>query len=111
MDIMSAIVVYITAQDKAQAERLAMSLLEARLIACANIIEQVTSLYRWQGRIERGSECVLIAKTVEAHATAVIDAVKSMHSYDCPCVVALPIAAGNPAFLEWIAAETAPPGL
>jgi len=76
------------------------------LAASANIIDNMNSLYWWDGEVQDDREVILIAKTVEALVPELIDKVKSMHSYECPCIVSLPIIDGNPAFLEWIAKET-----
>ncbi len=98
---------YVTVGSTEEAVSIARDLLDARLIACANIIDGATSLYRWEGRIEEEKEAVMIAKTREDLVEKVIDRVRELHSYDCPCIVALPIVAGNPAFLDWIDEETA----
>ena len=104
---MSACMVYITAGDEAEAKALGRALVEARLAACANVLPGITPIYWWEGKVEEGSEVALIAKTRADLVERLTEFVKERHSYDCPCVVALPIAAGNPAFLDWIAAETA----
>lgn len=104
---MSAVLVYMTASDKAEAQRIGRALVEERLAACANILDGMTSIYRWQDEVCEDSETVLIAKTTEAQATALTERVKALHSYDCPCVVTLPVSGGNHAFLDWIAAQTA----
>ena len=104
----STMLVYVTAPSPEEAERLARLAVEARLAACANILPGMRSLYWWQGRLEQADEVVLILKTTEALVPALTEALTRAHSYDCPCVVALPIAQGNPDFLRWIADETAP---
>ena len=98
---------YITVGGTEEAASIARVLLDARLIACANIIDGAKSLYRWEGKIAEEKEVVMIAKTREDFVGKVIDRVRQLHSYDCPCIVALPIVAGNPAFLDWIDEETA----
>lgn len=100
---METVFLYITATDRTQAQMLATALLEARLIACANIFDGVSSLYWWEGKIEQTQEAVLICKAPAAHQAAIIAEVKRLHSYDIPCVVALPVSSGNPDFLQWIA--------
>lgn len=100
--------IYVTAVSSKQAHAIGRKLIEERLAACVNIFEAMTSLYWWQGRIEQTNEAVLIAKTRSALVPAVVERVKALHSYSCPCVVALRVGKGNPDFLEWIAAETAP---
>ena len=105
---MSARFCYITAGSEDEAKRIARSLLDERLIACANVLPGMTSLYRWQGRVAEDAEVVLIVKTRAALVAAVVERVGALHSYDCPCVVALPVEGGNPAFLDWIGEETRP---
>lgn len=104
---MSHSLIYVTAPDRQAALKIARVLVEERLIACANVLDGATSLYWWEGRVQEEQEAVLIAKTGSDAVAAVIDKVKEIHDYSCPCVVAVPIAAGNPAFLDWISAETA----
>jgi len=99
--------VYVTTESKKEAQAIARALLEARLIACANIIEPMQSLYWWEGKIEESDETVLIVKTRAAHLPALMTRVKEMHSYDCPCIVALPITDGSKDYLTWLARETA----
>lgn len=103
---MSVCFVYITAPDAETARSIGRALVEARLAACANIFDGMTSVYRWEGAIQEETEAVLIAKTREDLVPDLTAKVKAVHSYDCPCVVALPAAGGNTAFLDWIEAET-----
>ena len=98
--------IYITAGDLDEAKALGRALVEARLAACANVLPGITPIYWWEGKVEEGSEVALIAKTRSELVDRVVALVKARHSYECPCVVATPITAGNPAFLDWIAAET-----
>jgi periplasmic divalent cation tolerance protein len=104
---MSHVLVYVTAANPAEAERIAEAVVGERLAACANLIPGMRSLYWWQGKLDRAEETVLILKTRAALVAALTERVKALHSYTCPCVVALPIEAGNAAFLDWIDAETA----
>jgi len=104
----AAQLVYVTAPSLAEAESLARLAVEGRLAACANILPAMRSLYWWQGKLESADEVVLLLKTTEALVPALTKALTEAHSHDCPCVVALPIASGNPDFLRWIEAETAP---
>jgi periplasmic divalent cation tolerance protein len=76
------------------------------LAACANVLPGVTSVFRWQGEVQEDGETALILKTRSELVEPLTKRVKELHSYDCPCVVALPIAGGNPDFLQWIADET-----
>jgi periplasmic divalent cation tolerance protein len=98
---------YMTAGSAEEARRIGAALVDERLTACVNIIDGMTSIYRWEGAVRNDSETVMIAKTRRDLVDGVIARVKTLHSYSCPCVVALPIVAGNPAFLDWIGAETA----
>ncbi len=107
---MSAVLVYITAKDADEAERVGRALVESRLAACVNIIDNMRSIYRWEGEIQSSSETVLLAKTRVGQVSSLVDTVRSVHSYDCPCVVAVPIIDGNPAFIDWIRQETTQAG-
>jgi periplasmic divalent cation tolerance protein len=99
---------YITAGSREEALQIGRALVEERLAACANLIEGVTSIYRWQGEIQEDAEVALFVKTRMDLVPRLTERVVALHSYDCPCVVALPIEGGNQAFLDWITAETAP---
>ena len=102
----SARLVYVTAPSLAEAESLADLAVTRRLAACANILPGMRSLYWWQGRLERADEVVLLLKTTTALAGELTRVLVGAHSYDCPCVVVLPIEGGHQAFLDWIVAET-----
>lgn len=97
---------YVTCPDEASAERIARSLLEQRLVACANIVPGARSLYRWQGRIEDEREVVMFLKTRRALVPRVDEAVRALHPYEVPCVVAFDLMGGNSAYLAWVAEET-----
>jgi periplasmic divalent cation tolerance protein len=99
--------IYITASSDEEARTIARALVEERLAACANILGQIRSIYWWEGELQEDAEVALIVKSTADLVPRLVDRVKALHSYDCPCVVALPIAAGNAGFLEWIGAETA----
>jgi periplasmic divalent cation tolerance protein len=99
--------VYVTTADAGEARAIARAMVEARLAACANLIPGMVPIFRWQGEISEGSECLLLLKTTTERLDALVAAVEAMHSYDCPCIVALPLAGGSRAFLDWIAQETA----
>jgi periplasmic divalent cation tolerance protein len=101
--------IYVTAPSAEQAKSIGRTLVEERLAACVNILEGMTSFFWWEGKIDEGHEAVLIAKTRAPLCDAVVDRVRALHGYSCPCVVALPLVGGNPAFLEWIASETGEP--
>ena len=105
---MAAIFCYVTADSRAEALAIGRRVVEERLAASANVLDGMTSIYWWQDALEQASEAVLILKTRAELVERLTARIKELHSYDCPCVVALPIAAGNPAYLDWIARETAP---
>ena len=104
---MSALWVYMTAGSVDEARAIGSALVAERLAACINIIDGMRSLYWWEGAVQEDGETVLIAKTTQAQLDALIERVKVLHSYDCPCIVALPMVGGHTDFLDWIAAETA----
>lgn len=106
---MQCSLIYITAENGEAAKRLGRALVEARLAACANVIEGMTPIFRWNGAVQQGSEAVLLAKTRSALVERLTAFVQERHGYDCPCVVALPIEGGNPAFVAWIVEETREP--
>ncbi len=109
---MTAMLIYMTASDADEAKRVGRALVEARLAACVNVLPGMIPIFWWEGRVQEDSEAVLIAKTTAELVEALVAKVRELHSYDCPCVVALPISGGNPDFLDWIRTETqpAPPG-
>lgn len=102
----SVMMVYVTAPNRDEALSLATALVEERLAACANIMEGVTSLFWWQGKVQRENEVSLILKTRTELLEAVKRRVAELHSYTVPCVVAWPIADGNEAFLAWVCDQT-----
>ena len=103
----AARIVYLTAGSAEEARAIGRALVDERLAACVNILDPMTSLYRWEGELCEDRETVLIAKTRAELVDALTERVVALHSYDCPCVAALPIVGGNARFLDWIAGETA----
>ena len=103
---MSTILIYMTCTGKEEAEKIGKALLEERLIACANIMAAHSSLYRWEGKLENNMEIAMILKTQESLFEQVRQKICDLHSYDCPCIVALPIIQGHEPFLQWIEEET-----
>jgi periplasmic divalent cation tolerance protein len=103
---MTACFCYMTAGSRDEALKIARALVEERLAACCNLLDGMTSVYRWQGEIQEDAEVVVIAKTRAELVEPLTARVQALHSYDVPCVVALPVSGGNPAFLHWIAAES-----
>ena len=103
---MQAILAYVTTRDAEEARRIGQILVEERLVACVNILDGMRSMYWWEGQVQHEQEAVLMAKTRPELADALIDRVKELHSYECPCVVILPIDKGNPEFIKWIGEQT-----
>ena len=99
--------IYITCASDDEARNIARSLLEKRLIGCANILPPMTSYFQWDGDIQHNNEVILIAKSVKDHFLAIEADVLALHSYKCPCILAFDVANGHSSFLEWIHGETA----
>ena len=95
-------VIMVTAANLDQAKDIARALVEEEIVACVNILQGMLSIFRWKGKIEEGAECLLIIKTRMSRLPEVISRVKSIHTYDVPEIIALPIIDGNPAYLQWI---------
>lgn len=103
---MSACTLYVTCKDLEEARKIGKAVVAERLAACANILPDMTSIYRWEGEIVEDQEVVLLLKTQEARVDALSDRVKALHSYDIPCIVRWEIVGGNAAYLDWISQET-----
>jgi periplasmic divalent cation tolerance protein len=99
-------ILYITCGNREEARRIGKAAVESRLGACANIIGQMNSIYFWEDKLQDDSEAVLIIKTTEEKTEALMEMVKSLHSYDLPCMVCLPITGGYAPFLKWVADQT-----
>jgi periplasmic divalent cation tolerance protein len=96
------IVVFMTAANGEEATRLADMLVGAHLAACVQILPEMESVYRWQGKIERQAEVLLIAKTTLGKFDELEREVRALHSYDTPEIVAVPIVTGSAPYLEWV---------
>lgn len=105
---MEACLIYVTTRDKEEARAIGRHLVRERLAACVNIFDRMNSIYVWKDEIQDDQEAVMIAKTTREKVTELMEAIRAKHSYECPCVVSLPIQDGNPAFLDWIAAQVGP---
>ena len=97
-----AIVVFITAANGEEAARLAEMLVGAHLAACVQILPEMESVYRWQGKIERQSEILLLAKTTQGKFAELEREVRALHSYDTPEIIAVPVSNASPRYLEWL---------
>ena len=100
------VMVYLTAKNEKEALAIARALVEERLAACVNLLGKTRSIYRWQGRIADEREVAFMVKTRKTLLPALTARVKKLHSYECPCIVALPIVGGSDDFLEWLDQET-----
>ncbi|EPQ29392.1 uncharacterized protein PFL1_03147 [Pseudozyma flocculosa PF-1] len=98
----SAVIVLITTNKQEEAESLAESMLQSDLIACANLVPKVTSIYKWQGKVEKDQEILMVCKTLSSKVPDLTRFVCSTHSYDEPEVIALDIKAGSKGYLDWI---------
>lgn len=97
--------IYFTAPSRAEAERIARELVEKRNAACVNMLGQIRSFYRWQGRLEQGREIAVLVKTTDRKRKDAMATIRQAHSYEVPAILAWPIADGHAPFLEWVRAE------
>lgn len=100
------VVVFITAKDTEEAQKIAKALIKRRQAACVNIVPRVNSHFWWKDKLKNADESLLIVKTREALLPEVIKSVKKIHSYSIPEILALPIIGGSRDYLEWIDHET-----
>jgi periplasmic divalent cation tolerance protein len=92
--------------DRASAEALARALIEERLAACVNVLSPCRSVYRWKGKVEQAEEFPVLIKTTRERYADLEAAIRGRHPYDLPEIIALPLAGGLPAYLDWVADET-----
>jgi len=95
-------VVLTTTKDSAEAERIAKRLVDERLAACVNVLPNMSSTYRWKGKVEHASEALLFMKTSHDRLDRLIARVKELHSYEVPEILALPIERGSQEYLKWL---------
>lgn len=100
------VVILVTAANKKEAKMIACALIKEKLAACANIIENLHSIFWWQGKVDNAKEALLIVKTRKALMNKLIKKVKSLHSYKVPEIIALPIIYGDKKYLKWINEST-----
>lgn len=96
------LVYYVTCANKAEAVKIANELVESGLVACANILPEMESIYKWQGDLQSNKETVLLLKGMAFNQQKVIAQVKAIHSYTTPCIITLPIVSGEHNYLQWI---------
>lgn len=102
MEKMRYIVVFVTCANKEEGEKISQALVEKKLVACVNLIPEITSRYWWQGKIETSNEVLLIIKSKKSLFKEIVAEVKRLHSYTVPEIIALPIIDGNKDYLDWI---------
>ena len=103
----TVMMVIATTRERVQAEEIGITLVKERLAACANVLDHVRSYYWWQGEMQQDSEVLLILKTTAEQVERLIARLKALHTYDVPCIEAIPIAAGYAPYLDWVRSETA----
>ena len=101
---MNLVLIYVTHKDIHEAKTIASSLIEQKLIACANFFP-IESMYRWEGKVENSKEVVALLKTTTEHWARVQKEIKKMHSYDVPCIMKID-AEAHEGYIKWIESET-----
>lgn len=99
-------VVIIIAPSQEEANQIVDTLLEEQLVACINVFPAVKSFFRWEGKIQNRQEIFMAAKTSRPNIPSIVEKVKEISSDEVPCVISLPVTAGNPDFLNWVYEET-----
>jgi len=97
---------FVTASSPEEGRKIADALVEERLAACVNVVDNIHSTYRWQGKVEKADESLLVIKTRKDLAESVIARVRQLHSYSVPEIIFLPIIGGSPDYLTWIREST-----
>lgn len=102
----SEVVVLVTTATTDEAEKIGRIIVESRLAACANVLEGIRSIFRWDNKINVETECLMVIKTTLERYSELETVIRRHHSYATPEIIALPVIAGSSAYLEWIKAET-----
>ena len=97
---------YVTAANSHEADTIANTLVTERLAACANLLGPISSVYFWDGQLQKSQEVALILKTRQTLSDAAVARVRALHSYECPAIVVIPVLGGHAEFLDWIRTET-----
>ncbi len=100
------VVIFITTSSKEEAQRIGDELVKTNLVACVNIVSPVQSIFRWKGQFCKEDEILMVLKSVTKNLDSIIARVKSLHSYEVPEIIALPIIGGSEEYLNWVRAET-----
>jgi periplasmic divalent cation tolerance protein len=107
VDENDTLLVFTNMSDRNAALELARALVERRLAACVNVLNGCTSIYRWQGALEQADEFPVLIKTRAARYEELEAAIRSLHPYELPEIVAVPVVHGLPDYLDWVTEETA----
>ena len=99
---MAVSLIYVTCKNADEAATIGRKLVAEKHVACANILPDTTAIFEWDGAICSESEAVLLLKTAADAVATVTERVRALHSYDLPCIIALPVIGGNQTFLDWI---------
>ena len=110
MDEMETILVISNLPDRERADFLARTLIEQRLAACVNVLAPCTSVYRWEGEVETATDVPVFIKTTRERYAALEAVIRANHPYELPEIIAVPLSAGLPAYLAWVAAESSATG-
>lgn len=100
------IVVFITASNKKEAQKLSLALVKEKLAACVNILKGIESVFWWEGKVDKAREFLLIVKTKRSLLPKLVKKVKALHSYSVPEIIGLPIIGANKQYLEWLNEST-----
>lgn len=103
---MSTSLFYVVTRDEKEALMIGEALVREKIVACANLIPQMKSLYFWQGVLQQDSECILILKAPSQNFRAACEKIQNLHSYENPCILEVPVSTGAPAYLQWILSST-----
>ncbi|WP_297898843.1 divalent-cation tolerance protein CutA [Methanobrevibacter sp.] len=97
--------IYVTTSNEEEAIKIGKLVVEKRLAACSNIVSNMKSIYWWEGNLEEDNEAILLLKTIEKNVDEIIDFIKGIHSYDNPCILAIPISNVSKNYLKWVKDE------
>ena len=98
-------IIYVTTSNEEEALKIGTYIVKKRLAACSNIIKDMQSIYWWENNLENDNEAILILKTIEENVDEIIAKVKKIHSYDNPCIIALPVVNASDSYLNWLKEE------
>jgi len=104
------VIVFSTCASPEEGKRIAKVLVEERLAACVNVISDIVSIYQWQGKVHEGNEAMLVVKSRRDLLSRLQERLASIHSYEVPEAIAIPVVDGLPAYLDWLERELEPPG-